>query len=77
MIKKPLSIYSKRAPLNSRTAPLIIGNFTFNNAETALTLISQLEDHDMRINNEFYLESVTTLALENNLIFLILMFLIF
>ena len=57
----------KRAPVDFMSAPLIIGNFTFKSAEIAKELIRDLENNDVRINGEFYLDSVIEIAIQKGL----------
>jgi hypothetical protein len=65
--KKVQGIAAKTAPSDLKNTPLIIGNFTFKNSETATKLISVLELNNLRINNEFYLDSVIEVALQKGL----------
>ena len=57
-------VWLKQEPDFKQEPQLIIGNFTFENKELGLTLISHLENRNIRINNEFYLDSLITLAQE-------------
>lgn len=59
-----IKVWLKQEPNFEQEPQLIIGNFTFKNKELGLTLISHLENKNIRINNEFYLDSLITLAQE-------------
>ena len=59
-----IKVWLKQEPDFEQEPQLIIGNFTFKNKELGLTLISHLENKNIRINNEFYLDSLITLAQE-------------
>ena len=41
---------------------MITGNFTFRNCQTVLGLIEELITKNIRVNNEFYLDSLIELA---------------
>jgi NDP-sugar pyrophosphorylase family protein len=60
-------VVAKSAPSDSKSAPLIIGNFTFKSSEIAKELIRELENNDVRINGEFYLDSVIETAIQKGL----------
>jgi len=57
-------VWLKQEPDFKQEPQLIIGNFTFKTKELGLTLISHLENRNIRINDEFYLDSLITLAQE-------------
>jgi NDP-sugar pyrophosphorylase family protein len=61
---KVRGVVAKSAPSNSISAPLIIGNFTFKSSEIAKELIRDLENNDVKINGEFYLDSVIEIAIQ-------------
>jgi bifunctional N-acetylglucosamine-1-phosphate-uridyltransferase/glucosamine-1-phosphate-acetyltransferase GlmU-like protein len=58
---------AKSAPKDLMHTPLIIGNFTFKNSNLAKELISYLQDNEIRVNNEFYLDSVIDVALQQGM----------
>jgi bifunctional N-acetylglucosamine-1-phosphate-uridyltransferase/glucosamine-1-phosphate-acetyltransferase GlmU-like protein len=58
---------AKSAPADLMHAPLIIGNFTFKNSEIAKKLIHFLQEHEIKINNEYYLDSVIEVALKQGM----------
>ena len=60
--RKGFDILLKQEPKSFEDYSVIIGNFTFNNLELAKRLIQMLEDQDIRINNEFYLDSLISLV---------------
>jgi NDP-sugar pyrophosphorylase family protein len=62
-----LGVIAKSTPPNLNVAHLIIGNFTFKNSAIAKELIEHLEVYDIRINNEFYLDSVIEVAIQKEL----------
>ena len=64
---KVTGVVAKSAPSDVLHAPLIIGNFTFKCSEIAKDLISDLESNDVRINGEFYLDSVIEIAIQKGL----------
>jgi ADP-glucose pyrophosphorylase len=64
---KVKGIVAKSAPSDLINAPLIIGNFTFKSSEIAKELIRELENNDLRINDEFYLDSVIEIAIQKEL----------
>jgi NDP-sugar pyrophosphorylase family protein len=65
--KKVRGVIGKSAPHNLNNAHLIIGNFTFKNSLIAKELIEQLEAYDIRINQEFYLDSVIDIAIQKEM----------
>ena len=66
-IRKVRGVVAKSAPSDLINAPLIIGNFTFRSPEIAKELIRDLENNDVRINGEFYLDSVIETAIHKGL----------
>jgi len=66
-IRKVRGVVAKSAPFDLINAPLIIGNFTFKSTEIAKELIRDLENNDVRINGEFYLDSVIEIAIQKGL----------
>jgi NDP-sugar pyrophosphorylase family protein len=66
-IRKVRGVVAKSAPSDLIDAPLIIGNFTFKGSEIAEELIRDLENNDVRINGEFYLDSVIEIAIRKGL----------
>ena len=65
---KEKSVIYKRSPESNGNWELITGNFTFSNRHTAIQLIEELILKKIRVNNEFYLDSVIDLAFKNNLL---------
>lgn len=65
--RKVRGVVAKSAPSDLINAPLIIGNFTFKSSEIAKELIRDLENNDVRINGEFYLDSVIEIAIQKGL----------
>ncbi len=65
--RKVRGVVAKSAPSDLIKAPLIIGNFTFKSTEIAKELIRDLENNDVRINDEFYLDSVIEIAIQKGL----------
>lgn len=65
--KRIQGVAAKTAPQNPQNAPMVIGNFTFKSAEIARKLIRLLKLQNIRINNEFYLDSTIEIALEQGL----------
>ena len=65
--EKVKGVVAKSAPTDLKSAPLIIGNFTFKNSEIAKKLIGQLEINNIRVNGEFYLDSVIEIAIKKGL----------
>ena len=61
------TVIKKQPPPNFQDWQLITGNFTFSNRQTALSLIQDLEGKNIRINDEFYLDSLIDLAFEREL----------
>jgi NDP-sugar pyrophosphorylase family protein len=57
-------VWLKQEPDFKQDPQLIIGNFTFKTKQIGLTLISHLKKRDIRINDEFYLDSLIALAQE-------------
>jgi NDP-sugar pyrophosphorylase family protein len=55
-------VVKKDKPSNFENWEMITGNFTFNNCKIALSLIEELITKNIRINNEFYLDSLIELA---------------
>ena len=64
---KVRGVVAKSAPSDVLHAPLIIGNFTFKSSEIAKELIGDLENNNVRINGEFYLDSVIEIAIQKGL----------
>ena len=64
---KEKKVIKKNAPPNFHEWDLITGNFTFRNRDVALNLINELEDKNLRVNGEFYLDSLIELAFDNQL----------
>ena len=60
-------VVAKSTPFDLISAPLIIGNFTFKSAEIAKELVRDLENNDVRINGEFYLDSAVEIAIQKGL----------
>lgn len=60
-------VVAKSTPADLLHAPLIIGNFTFKNSEIAKKLIHFLQEHEVKINNEYYLDSVIEVALKQEM----------
>ncbi len=65
--RKVRGVVAKGAPSDLINTPLIIGNFTFRSSEIAKELIRDLENNDVRINGEFYLDSVIEIAIQKGL----------
>ena len=65
---KVKGVVAKSAPKDLMHTPLIIGNFTFKNSNLAKELISYLQDNEIRVNNEFYLDSVIDVALQQGMV---------
>jgi hypothetical protein len=57
----------KSSPPNFIKWEMIIGSFTFRNRTIALSLIDELIAQDIRVNNEFYLDSIINLAFARNM----------
>jgi bifunctional N-acetylglucosamine-1-phosphate-uridyltransferase/glucosamine-1-phosphate-acetyltransferase GlmU-like protein len=57
----------KERPLNFENWDLITGNFTFRNCKTALSLIEELVAKNIRVNHEFYLDSLIELAFKRGM----------
>jgi hypothetical protein len=64
---KDKKVIKKNTPPNFVDWELITGNFTFSNREMALSLINELTKKNIRVNNEFYLDSLIELAFERDL----------
>lgn len=60
-------VIKKNTPPNFNDWELIVGNFTFSNKELAIELINELVAKDIRVNNEFYLDSLIELSFERDL----------
>jgi NDP-sugar pyrophosphorylase family protein len=58
-------IIKKKTPPNFSDWELVVGNFSFSNCQLALTLIDELVSKNIRVNGEFYLDSVIDIALTN------------
>jgi bifunctional N-acetylglucosamine-1-phosphate-uridyltransferase/glucosamine-1-phosphate-acetyltransferase GlmU-like protein len=61
--KSVQGITAKSSPIDLKNTPMIIGNFTFKNADLAKKLIRELVLNNIRVNNEFYLDSLVEVAL--------------
>jgi len=59
---KDKKVVTKDRPLNFENWHMITGNFTFRNCKTALSLIEELVAKNIRVNKEFYLDSLIELA---------------
>jgi NDP-sugar pyrophosphorylase family protein len=59
---KDKKLVKKDKPLDFENWHMIIGNFTFRNCKTALSLIEELIAKNIRVNNEYYLDSLIELA---------------
>ena len=46
---------------------IIIGSFTFKNSEIFYFLYNEMVKKDIRVNNEYYLDSMINIAIDNNL----------
>jgi dTDP-glucose pyrophosphorylase len=57
----------KDSPPNFVHWAMIIGSFTFRNHHIALSLIDELIAQDIRVNNEFYLDSIINIAFAKNM----------
>jgi NDP-sugar pyrophosphorylase family protein len=55
-------LIKKGLPTNFQSWEMIIGNFTFKSVSTALELIDELIVKNIRVNGEFYLDSLIELA---------------
>jgi NDP-sugar pyrophosphorylase family protein len=64
---KDKAVIKKNNPPNFRDWELIIGNFTFSNRGLALSLINELMEKNIRVNGEYYLDSIIELAFEREL----------
>lgn len=64
---KDKKVIKKNTPPNFLDWELITGNFTFSNREIALSLINELIEKNIRVNNEFYLDSLIELAFEREI----------
>lgn len=64
---KEKKVIKKATPPNFLEWELITGNFSFNNRKLALRLINELVQRNIRVNGEFYLDSVIELAFEKNM----------
>lgn len=65
--EESIQVFLKKAPPTFTKFSVIIGNFTFKSRALALELIEELEKRDIRINGEFYLDSVISVAIEKGL----------
>jgi GTP:adenosylcobinamide-phosphate guanylyltransferase len=61
------TVIKKQVPPNFLNWQLVTGNFTFSNRKIALSLIQELENKNIRVKNEFYLDSLIDLAFEREL----------
>jgi bifunctional N-acetylglucosamine-1-phosphate-uridyltransferase/glucosamine-1-phosphate-acetyltransferase GlmU-like protein len=59
---KEKKVVKKDSPINFENWHMITGNFTFRNCKTALSLIDELVAKNIRVNKEFYLDSLIELA---------------
>jgi hypothetical protein len=64
---KDKKVIKKNTPPNFLDWELITGNFTFGNREIALSLINELIEKNIRVNGEYYLDSIIELAFEREL----------
>jgi NDP-sugar pyrophosphorylase family protein len=64
---KDKKVIKKNTPPNFLDWELITGNFTFSNREVALSLINELQEKNIRVNGEYYLDSIIELAFEREL----------
>jgi hypothetical protein len=64
---KEKKVIKKNTPPNFLEWELITGNFTFNTREIALSLINELIDKNIRVNGEYYLDSLIELAFEREI----------
>jgi NDP-sugar pyrophosphorylase family protein len=64
---KDKKVIKKDTPPNFLDWELITGNFTFSNRAIALSLINELVDRNIRVNDEFYLDSLIEIAFEREL----------
>ena len=64
---KMKKVIKKQPPPDFQDWQLITGNFTFANRDIALSLIQDLVTMNIRVNNEFYLDSLIELAFNKNL----------
>lgn len=64
---KNKKVIKKNTPPNFEDWELITGNFTYQNRDFALGLIDELVEKDIKVNGEFYLDSLIDLAFERNL----------
>jgi NDP-sugar pyrophosphorylase family protein len=62
-----LDFYPKSKPDDELNCMNLIGNFTFPSKEIAITLISEIQSRGLRINGEFYLDSILSITKELNL----------
>jgi len=59
---KDKKVIKKDKPSSFENWEMITGNFTFRNCQTVLGLIEELITKNIRVNNEFYLDSLIELA---------------
>ena len=59
---KDKKVVKKDRPVNFENWQMITGNFTFRDCKTALRLIEELVAKNIRVNHEFYLDSLIELA---------------
>jgi dTDP-glucose pyrophosphorylase len=57
-------VLKKEPPPNFVEWEMLIGNFTFQSCEVALNLINELTRKNIRVNGEYYLDSLIDLAFE-------------
>jgi NDP-sugar pyrophosphorylase family protein len=62
-----LDFHPKKKPEDRFDSMNLIGNFTFPSREVAISLISELQRREMKINGEYYLDSILGIAKELNL----------
>jgi NDP-sugar pyrophosphorylase family protein len=60
-----MEVIEKQTPPNFSEWEMVVGNFTFSNCRLALALIDELISKNIRVKNEFYLDSLIELALIN------------
>lgn len=65
MIEK--NVLKKVTPPNFADWEMIVGNFTFKTVPLALSLIQELVEKNIKVNGEFYLDSLVELAFETKL----------